>query len=255
MPAGVSAMAWCSPLPTSRPRKAPMPLVSITSTLRSYGPGLTCGTSCGHPHCEEPPCLPEELVVMPLISGLPVPPGAVTPPRSCELQRGSCHAVPEAGHPIAELIKKVMGGRSSVAAPYGPGRRPGLRRLPAAGGPGHRRPGHRPPSGRRPSSLEMWRASAKPSSSPYPFGGRSVWRKIRHADTADAGVACRRRRSRATGRALVRRELAPAAKDECGSVGHQRGLCPDRLILRASCQPRHGCCRLISPQLPLARGC
>ena len=71
---------WCSPLPTSRPRKAPMSLVSITCTLRSYGPGLTCGTSCRHPHYEEPPCLPKELVVMPLISGLPVPPGAVTPP-------------------------------------------------------------------------------------------------------------------------------------------------------------------------------
>ncbi|MFF0509114.1 DNA ligase [Streptomyces fimicarius] len=29
---------------------------------------------------------------------------------------------------------------------------------------------------------------AKPSGSAYPFGGRSVWRKIRHADTTDAKV-------------------------------------------------------------------
>ncbi|MDX3343753.1 DNA ligase [Streptomyces sp. ME02-6979.5a] len=29
---------------------------------------------------------------------------------------------------------------------------------------------------------------AKPSGSPYPFGSRTVWRKIRHADTTDANV-------------------------------------------------------------------
>lgn len=29
---------------------------------------------------------------------------------------------------------------------------------------------------------------AKPGRSPYPFGGRTVWRKIRHADTTDAKV-------------------------------------------------------------------
>ncbi|MFD3814341.1 hypothetical protein ACFWRZ_04645 [Streptomyces rubiginosohelvolus] len=29
---------------------------------------------------------------------------------------------------------------------------------------------------------------AKPGRSPYPVGGRTVWRKIRHADTADPRV-------------------------------------------------------------------
>ncbi|MEV7275215.1 RNA ligase family protein [Streptomyces bacillaris] len=50
---------------------------------------------------------------------------------------------------------------------------------------------------------------AKPGRSPYPFGGRSVWRKIRHADTTDAqvvGFVGPRRRPR-------RLALLPAGED------------------------------------------
>jgi hypothetical protein len=38
-PAGVTAVAWCSPLPTSRPGKTPMSLTSITCFLRLSPPG------------------------------------------------------------------------------------------------------------------------------------------------------------------------------------------------------------------------
>ncbi|MEV6332368.1 hypothetical protein [Streptomyces sp. NPDC051909] len=56
-PAGVTALAWCSPLPTSRPRKAPISLTLITRVLRSYfGPAVPRHRS-PHPHYEEPPDL------------------------------------------------------------------------------------------------------------------------------------------------------------------------------------------------------
>ncbi|MGW1530094.1 hypothetical protein [Streptomyces sp. NPDC002159] len=64
---------------------------------------------------EEPPNFPKGSVVMPLISGLPVPPGAVTPPpRSCELQgEQSCRPGGRAPHCGAD--QQGNGGTGAIA--------------------------------------------------------------------------------------------------------------------------------------------
>jgi hypothetical protein len=80
-PVGVTAVAWCAPLPTSRPRKTSMSPVSITcrplrSRFRPALPRHRAATSTLRR------ALPARVkpVLKPLISGPSMPPGPVTPP-------------------------------------------------------------------------------------------------------------------------------------------------------------------------------
>lgn len=74
LPSRVTAVAWCSPLPTSRPRKTPMSLTSIMCVLRSSSPGRpTAPIATSTLRRASRPA--DKPVVMPLISGLSMPPG------------------------------------------------------------------------------------------------------------------------------------------------------------------------------------
>lgn len=79
---GVRAVAWCSPLPASRPRKAPISLMSITCTLRSYPSRPHLRHQLPASTLRRASQVPEEPVVMPLVSGLPAPGTGDTTPRS-----------------------------------------------------------------------------------------------------------------------------------------------------------------------------
>lgn len=83
--AGVTAVAWCSPLPTSRPRKRAMLLMSITRTLRSYSADPATALI-------DTSTLPSELVT--------------PPPGPCTRKGEVVIPTPKAGSPVAGLRKR-----------------------------------------------------------------------------------------------------------------------------------------------------
>lgn len=82
--AGVTAVAWCSSLPTSRPRVDVAGLDHVRPSV--VLPPAVLRHRSQHPHYEEPLDLRSRWS-LPIISGLSVPPDQVTPPRS-SLTRG-----------------------------------------------------------------------------------------------------------------------------------------------------------------------